>query len=65
MTEFSRDNFDNLIGMVEDCVAQACQEAFENGEPMSGETAWSSIWAFSCAKVLEFEGAFDDDVTVE
>ena len=65
MTELNRDDFEELMERVEDMVELSCSDAFKNGRPMSGQMAWTAIYAFSCAKLLEFEGAFDDDVTVE
>ena len=61
MADVNKDDFDDLIEMVEDAVEHSCQTAFDKGRLLSGESAWTAVWAVACAKVLEFEGCFDPE----
>ena len=51
-----KDIHDLLVEAVEDAVSYACQEAFSEGCPLSGETAWNVVMCRATAKVAEFEG---------
>ena len=41
---------------IEDTVEYLCQEMFESGTPMSGETMWLLVSALADAKGAQFRG---------
>ena len=62
MTKVSRDFHDAFTSLIDDTVSYSIQEAFkQDGELISGETAWNILLCRATAKVLEFEGHFVPD----
>jgi hypothetical protein len=57
--EIDRRTYHTLVGAVEDAIAFACDEAFKDGTPISGELAWNIVLCRAMAKVAEFEGLLD------
>ena len=51
-----RETHDLLVEAVEDAVEYSIQAAYTQGELLSGETAWTIVWARAAAKMAEFEG---------
>jgi len=61
MTELNRIDSDEIRSLVEDSVEYACDQAFKEGRFLSGETAWTVVWALATAKMAEFEGLVEAD----
>ena len=49
----------DLKEMLEDAVQYWCTGEFENGTPVSGETAWKVIECLAVAKQAQFKGEID------
>ena len=56
MIEVSRESHDLLVETVEDAIEYACDQAFANGEPISGQTAYTILLCRAQARLAEFEG---------
>ena len=56
MTTITKDQSDTIRETIEDTVQYLCQEMFESGTPMSGETVWTVIQCLAEAKVAQFQG---------
>lgn len=61
----TRDSHDLLVEAVEDAIEYACQEAFKEGTPLSGEAAWNVIWCRATAKIMEFTGKTHLDIEIK
>ena len=59
MITLKKDSVSDLNGLIEDAVAYWVSECVDNGELVSGETAWKCVAAFATAKEMEFKGLFD------
>ena len=60
MTTITRDQSTTVTEMLEDTVQYLCQDLFESGTPLSGETVWKIISCYSETKLHEFSGQFDN-----
>ena len=56
MIEVSRESHDLLVETVEDAIEYACDHAMRNGEPISGQTAYTILLCRAQARLAEFEG---------
>ena len=56
MTTITKLQSNTVTQTIEDTVEYLCQEMFESGTPMSGETMYLLISAFAEAKVAQFKG---------
>ena len=56
MTTITQDQSDTITQTIEDTVEYLCQDMFESGTPMSGETVWKVVAAFAEAKSAQFRG---------
>ena len=59
MITVNPDVIDNITDTLDDTVAYLAQECFEAGEPISGETIYKIIAAWSETKIAEFNGEFN------
>ena len=61
-TKVSREFHDEFRSLIEDSVQYAITQAYkQEGELVSGETAWNILLCLATAKTLEFEGHFIPD----
>ncbi len=54
--QVSRESHDLLVETVEDAVEYACDQAFANGDPISGQTAYTILLCRIQAQLAEFAG---------
>ena len=54
MTTITRDQSATITEMLDDTVEYLCQDMFEQGTPMSGETVWKVVAAWAEAKGTQF-----------
>ena len=59
ITYIDPDTLKNITDTIDDTVAYLAQECFENGTPVSGETLYKIINAWSATKEAEFRGEFN------
>ena len=55
-TTITQDQSDTITQTIEDTVEYLCQDMFESGTPMSGETVYKIVSAFCESKVAQFKG---------
>ena len=55
-TTITQDQSDTITQTIEDTVEYLCQDMFESGTPMSGETCWKVVAALAEAKAAQFTG---------
>ena len=56
MTSVTLNQSTTITETIEDTVEYLCQEMFESGTPMSGETMWLLVSALAEAKGAQFRG---------
>ena len=56
MTTITQDQSTEITAMLEDTVQYLCQDMFESGTPVSGETVWKVVAAYAEAKGAQFTG---------
>ena len=56
MSTVTQDQSTTIVQTIEDTVEYLCQEMFELGTPMSGETMWLLVSALADAKGAQFRG---------
>ena len=56
MTTITQVQSNTITQTIEDTVEYLCQEMFESGTPMSGETMYTILSSFAEAKVAQFKG---------
>ena len=54
--QVSRESHDLLVETVEDAIEYACDRAYANGDPISGQTAYTILLCRIQARLAEFEG---------
>ena len=59
MVTLNRESVTELNELIEDSVEYWVQECVNNGELVSGETAWKVVAAYAQAKEAEFAGLLD------
>ena len=55
-TYVTRDQSDLIVEVVEDSVEFAVSQLCENGELISGQSAWKVVCALAQTKLAEFDG---------
>ena len=56
MPTITQDQSTTIVQTIEDTVEYLCQDMFECGTPMSGETMWLLVSALAEAKGAQFRG---------
>ena len=56
MATITQNQSTTIVESIEDTVEYLCQEMFESGSPMSGETMWLVVSALAEAKCAQFRG---------
>ena len=56
MVTITRETASELTDMIEDSIQYWCEQCAENGELVSGETAYKVLSAWSEAKLAQFAG---------
>ena len=56
MVTITRETASELTEMIEDSIEYWCQQSMENGELVSGETAYKILSAWADAKLAQFAG---------
>ena len=56
MATITQNQSDTIVQTIEDTVEYLCQDMFESGTPMSGETMWLVVSALAEAKSAQFRG---------
>ena len=52
----TRDQSNTITETIEDTVAYLCQDLYESGTPLSGETVYKVIAAYAETKAAQFAG---------
>ena len=58
MVTINKESAELITDTLEDTVSYLCEELYREGEPISGESVYKLISAFSEAKLAEFRGEF-------
>ena len=56
MITITQDQSDTITQTIEDAVEYLCQDLYESGTPLAGETVWKVVQAYAATKEAEFQG---------